>query len=193
MISQRTKASLAAAKARGKKLGNPNYQEALARARAALGYRPPAQEVLDQMAAWRWQGDTLRRIAERLNAFNNRHTAGLSLVRRQRARRLHAKPSGRLHVPVECQGRKLYFFCNGLHAGARGHCKRRGCLCRMTLGKPNACWIYSPASARGCFVVTKLDVEQRLKFFRAARPLHRRGLHLTGSWSPPLLLLSAGV
>ena len=77
MISQRTKAALAAAKARGKKLGNPNYQEALARARAALGYRPAAMEVLNLMTEWRRQGYPLRKIAERLNGLNNRTPQGL--------------------------------------------------------------------------------------------------------------------
>jgi hypothetical protein len=76
MISQRTKAALAAAKARGTKLGNPNYQIALARARAALGYQPPAPQILDLMEEWRHKGDALRNIAHRLNELNVRTPQG---------------------------------------------------------------------------------------------------------------------
>jgi hypothetical protein len=95
MISQRTKAALAAAKARGVKMGNPHYQEALAKARAALGYKPPPAEVLSLMIEWRGQGDVLRRIAARLNGLNIRtsqgciwHAAsvGMALLRDAKAR-----------------------------------------------------------------------------------------------------------
>src|SRR5579863_10226487 len=62
MISQRTKAALAAAKARGTKLGNPRAAEAAAIARAAKTLQPPAPEVLKLMTEWRDQGRGLREI-----------------------------------------------------------------------------------------------------------------------------------
>jgi len=76
LISQRTKAAMAAAKARGIKLGNPRYQEALAKAREARGYRPAPLEVLNLMLEWRGHGDVLRKIADRLNSLNIRTPQG---------------------------------------------------------------------------------------------------------------------
>lgn len=76
MISQRTKAALAAAKARGVKVGNPRWREALVQARAALKYADPPAEVFELMRAWYVHGGSLRSIASRLNALNIRTPQG---------------------------------------------------------------------------------------------------------------------
>lgn len=75
-ISERTKAALAAAKARGTKLGNPRYEESLARARAARGYRDAPAEVQRLIFELRSQGKTLQCIADRLNGLNIRTPQG---------------------------------------------------------------------------------------------------------------------
>jgi DNA invertase Pin-like site-specific DNA recombinase len=69
LISERTKAALAAAKARGVKLGNPRYEEALEKARAALHQKPVPPEILSLLVEWRTNGLTLRAIAIKLNAL----------------------------------------------------------------------------------------------------------------------------
>jgi DNA invertase Pin-like site-specific DNA recombinase len=67
-ISQRTKAALEAAKARGTRLGNPRWRESLPAARAARNFDSLPPELVDQITAHRAQGWTLRRIASHLDA-----------------------------------------------------------------------------------------------------------------------------
>lgn len=76
MISQRTKAALAAAKARGTKLGNPRAAEAAAKARAAKNIQAPPPEVLKLMTEWKGQGRGLRDITRELNRLNIRTPQG---------------------------------------------------------------------------------------------------------------------
>jgi DNA invertase Pin-like site-specific DNA recombinase len=62
MISQRTRAALAAAKARGTKLGKPRAVEAAATARAAKNIQSPPPEVLKLMTEMAGPGRGLRGI-----------------------------------------------------------------------------------------------------------------------------------
>jgi DNA invertase Pin-like site-specific DNA recombinase len=76
MISQSTKAALAAAKARGTELGNPRAAEAAAKARAAKNIQAPPPEVLKLMTEWKGQGRGLRDITRELNRLNIRTPQG---------------------------------------------------------------------------------------------------------------------
>ena len=76
MISVRTKAALAAAKARGTKLGNPRWQDSLAKARRVKDPNPPAPAVIEMMRQQRSEGLTLRQIAAKLNALGLRTPKG---------------------------------------------------------------------------------------------------------------------
>jgi DNA invertase Pin-like site-specific DNA recombinase len=76
MISQRTKSALAAAKARGTKLGNPKPLEALKRANVAKAHSKPTAEALKLMKDWKAQGRGLHEIARELNRLGNRTPRG---------------------------------------------------------------------------------------------------------------------
>ena len=76
MISARTKAALAQAKARGTRLGNPRPLDALKLANAAKATKKPAQHVLDLISTWQAQGWGLRKTARELNRLNIRTPRG---------------------------------------------------------------------------------------------------------------------
>jgi DNA invertase Pin-like site-specific DNA recombinase len=75
-ISQLPKAALAAAKARGVKLGSPRPLEALKLANAVHRARRPAPEVLNIMRSLERQGMSHRGIARELNRLNIRTGRG---------------------------------------------------------------------------------------------------------------------
>jgi DNA invertase Pin-like site-specific DNA recombinase len=72
MISQRTKAALAAAKARGVRLGNPRLEDARQRSLALRRHRKPATDLVSIAKGLAAQGLSLREIARRLNRLQLR-------------------------------------------------------------------------------------------------------------------------
>ena len=75
-ISQRTKAALQVAKARGTQLGNPRWQESIERARAVRNPVPVPAAIIAAIAERRAQGLPLREIAEQLNGMGVRTPRG---------------------------------------------------------------------------------------------------------------------
>lgn len=66
-ISTRIKAALERAKAKGTKLGNPRWQEALAKAQQAANPTPPDPVIVELIYRQRSAGMTLQAIADHLN------------------------------------------------------------------------------------------------------------------------------
>lgn len=75
MISQRTKAALAAAKAKGMILGNPRLAEARIKAAAAIRTHA-SPEVVALIVEARNAGATLREIADKLNGLDIKTSRG---------------------------------------------------------------------------------------------------------------------
>jgi DNA invertase Pin-like site-specific DNA recombinase len=76
LTSERTKAALSAAKARGTRLGNPRWQDSIERARVAKDPVSPAPQLIEMVQRYRQEGATLRAIASRLNALGLRTPKG---------------------------------------------------------------------------------------------------------------------
>jgi DNA invertase Pin-like site-specific DNA recombinase len=75
-ISERTKAALGAAKARGTELGNPRWKASLSKARAARSQNKPPREVIETIKKKRDAGLTWRRIAADLNGMGIKSLSG---------------------------------------------------------------------------------------------------------------------
>jgi DNA invertase Pin-like site-specific DNA recombinase len=76
MISARTKAALTAAKARGTKLGNPRWAESIESAWRANNPIAVSPQVVQMVRQHRRAGETLRAIADHLNALGLRTPKG---------------------------------------------------------------------------------------------------------------------
>jgi DNA invertase Pin-like site-specific DNA recombinase len=83
-ISDRTKAALQAAKARGTKLGNPRWESSIAKAREARNKIKPDSRVIEMMKMRRAEGWSWRDIATELNSLKLQPTTRRRLARPQR-------------------------------------------------------------------------------------------------------------
>ncbi len=163
MISQRTKAALAAAKARGVKMGNPRYQEALATARAALEYKPPPAEVLSLMLEWRGQGDVWRKIAARLNGLNIRTPQScIWYAASVRAALLRNRPEADTSLLPE-NGNET--TSSVFSPTGRGQKTEGAYMPTHLMQAQRMVDLFTSVGAQK-FVITKLDIEQKLKWAR---------------------------
>jgi DNA invertase Pin-like site-specific DNA recombinase len=75
-ISERTRAALQIAKARGTRLGNPKWQNSIERARAARNPCSVTPQIISEIQEHRAKGWPLRRIAGHLNSLGVRTPRG---------------------------------------------------------------------------------------------------------------------
>jgi DNA invertase Pin-like site-specific DNA recombinase len=155
MISQRTKAALAAAKAKGMKLGNPRWKESIDRARDARGYAPAPERVISLIAEWRQHGCTYRKIAAALNGLHNRTPQGKQwYASTVRAALLRTFPEAHTSVLKEKPSEAIPSITEGAYMPSDIREAQR------------MIDVFTSVGARQ-FVVTKLDIEQAIKWGKA--------------------------
>jgi DNA invertase Pin-like site-specific DNA recombinase len=154
MISQRTKAALAAAKAKGIKLGNPRWKESIDRARDARGYVPAPERVISLIAEWREHGCTYRKIAAALNELHNRTPQGKQWYSSTvRTALLRNRPGVQTSLLKEARAGANPCFIQPEGVPMPSDIREAQ---RMID-------VFTSVGARQ-FVVTKLDIEQKLKW-----------------------------
>jgi DNA invertase Pin-like site-specific DNA recombinase len=157
MISQRTKAALAAAKAKGIKLGNPRWKESIDRARDARGYAPATERVISLIAEWREHGCTYRKIAAALNELHNRTPQGKQWYSSTvRTALLRNRPRAQTSLLKEARAGANPCFIQPEGVPMPSDIREAQRLID----------VFTSAGARQ-FVVTKLDVEQAIKWGKA--------------------------
>jgi DNA invertase Pin-like site-specific DNA recombinase len=186
MISERTKAALAAAKARGVKLGNPRPHEALAKARAALHQKSIPSDILELMSEWRADGLTLRAIATKLNGFRIASGRGslwyastvsnaLDRLHESQKARNEGNSKGRNHEIVlslntsQLNERQSPANPSGLPFSAGRKAKPEGVNTMFDLAEANRMLDTFVGSGATAFDVTFIDIDGEKRGFRAAQ------------------------